>query len=150
MNTLKTGRTYGFAFGMIGIITGLIILTTLFNSGLRFLDQETLFSAIVVLLVFSIFSIYFGGRAATRIVHRGENAYFEGGISSILTICATVIISVPLVGFLQGTSFEMGIESILEMIFVYLIYCVFLGGIPAILIGTIFGAFIKRKCDKNV
>lgn len=144
MNTLKIGQKYGLYYGLLGLVIGFLIFTGLLGGSFSFHDPTTLVAGIIVTLVFSWASMYFGGRAAKRI-HSGKNAFFEGGISSIYTLCTTIILSVPLIAFLLGPSFGLGFASIPDMIFIYLIYSVFFGGLPAILIGFLFGAFVEYK-----
>lgn len=145
MNTLKTGRIYGFAFGMIGVFVCFFIYLILVDFRLETPNKQEIIDAFVVLLVFSFLSIYFGERAARRIVDEDKNAYYEGGLSSIFTLASTVIICVPLTMIIHVYLLGHAFWNIPMMIFITLPFTLVFGGIPAVIIGAIFGHVIKKK-----
>lgn len=129
------GGLLGMGFGLLGLLFIAFLLTE------GQFDYNTIFSddGISIMSFGLFFSFLFGGLLAKRISEKKSMPIPYGILSSALTTICTVIV-VYIVG---GISIERDVQSVLAMILVALLYSFILGGIPMLILGSLFGWVVK-------
>lgn len=135
-----TGGIAGLLFGFLGIVT--ISFLAGERDMIGFMASQEIIRVTIVGL---IFSFLFGGRAALKIKAKNHRAGFCGIASSFLTTTCTVIT----LGLLRALSFADNLQDIVGMIFMVLIYSFFFGGIPMILLGSLFGFTVNELIHRK-
>lgn len=130
------GGMLGMGFGLLG----LLFIAFLFTEG-QF-DRNTLFSDYGMLTSSAglFFSFLFGGWVAKRALVRRSTLILFGILSSVLTTTFTVI----LLNIYHGTMNQARSEEIVGMTLFTLFYSFILGGIPMVILGSLFGFIIKK------
>jgi len=130
------GGMLGMGFGLLG----LLFIALLFTEG-QF-DRSTLFSdyAMLTTTVGLFFSFLLGGWLAIRVSKQKSTPILCGILSSVLTTTLTIIVLNIYYGMINQALFE----EILGMTLATLFYSFVLGGIPMIILGSLFGFAIKN------
>lgn len=130
------GGMLGMGFGLLG----LLFIALLFTEG-QF-DRNTLLSdfAMLTTTVGLFFSFLLGGWLAIRVSNQKSTPILCGILSSVLTTTLTIIVLNIYYGMISQALFE----EVLGMTLATLFYSFLFGGIPMIILGSLFGFIVKK------
>ena len=146
MNASKFGLYYGLIFGVLGIISaGIVFHLIIGELPVNKNDSTEGIFAIFTIIQFIAFGGYFGKRAAK---HSEKNPHLSitNGIfwAGQTLLFSALLFDLMLFGywFFEGILFSQFAFIILLFI---PFYTIFIGIVPAVIIGSIFGYIMKRK-----
>ena len=137
---MKEARNFGAGPGVIGVTLGMIcVVYTMGNSlsDIRHLNSE----GVTFLVLGLLFSMLFGARAGVKIKQEKYAAMWSGVMSAVYTTLCTILVGVVIVTIGDP---HFSLEKLLSSWLFAIIMSFFLGGIPMIIIGCLFGWGLKR------
>ncbi len=137
---MEREKTTGALLGMAGGFLGLLFVILLFGSNISPSSTDVL--SLFVLFVISLgFSTLFGSIAAVDITMKGKHPVLAGIKSSVLTNVCTILTFTLFLALIHGDI------EILQIIPLTLLMSFVIGGIPMLIIGSLFGWGLKTRIN---
>ena len=142
----KIGEINGLGFGIIGLIAIYLILALLSEDFGVLSGLKNYTIPVFIIVSFLLFSMYFGRKAARKILLNRSKGTIQGAISSIRTLFFSSLVFG--VGVFTQELFHSGMIN-WEAFYIYLILLPLVsfafGILPAVILGAIFGKIVEGK-----
>ncbi len=131
----EKGAVLGLVFGIFTAVTMALLI-----NGVVSIHFNT--ELMLIVTIFLFFSAFFGARAGRNTI-KGEHPVWIGCKSTFLTTYCTLLLSIPLYILLDESEYYSAQDPFFAIL-VILLYTTLLGGIPMLILGSIYGYSLRR------
>lgn len=136
----EIGALLGLAFAILGITIAALLINIVVS-----ITIQT--EVILIVSTFLFFAAFFGARAGRNIIKK-QHPIWIGFKSTFLTTFCTLLLSIPIYILFDDHEYYT-FSDVISVITVFVLYTVYIGTIPILIVGCIYGYALRKMVRSN-